>query len=133
VVIVVRLLLLPLVIVFALPLVVIGGFDSLAVIGHATNIITGLTISLRAAVLPVTVIAAGILIAYSVDGGLYGVALAAVAMLSMAGIVVAVDSYSPIPSAARSTADRRCWFPQRPIGGVQLGQKPVAAVPATAI
>jgi Na+/H+-translocating membrane pyrophosphatase len=56
----------------------------------------GLVTSLRATSLPVAVTAAGMWIAYSVDGGLYGVARAAAAMLSMAGIVVAVDSYDPI-------------------------------------
>jgi K(+)-stimulated pyrophosphate-energized sodium pump len=71
------------------------------VIGHATNIITGLAVSLQDAVLPVTVITAGMWIAYSVAGGLYGVTLAATAMLSavmlcMAAIVVAVGSYGPI-------------------------------------
>ena len=74
--------LVPLVTLCALPLAIIGGFVSLAVIGHATNLITGLAVSLQAAVLPVTVITAGICIAYSVAVGLYGVALAAAAMLS---------------------------------------------------
>jgi inorganic H+ pyrophosphatase len=94
-VILVRLLPVPVVILFALPPAIIGAFVALAVIGHATNIITGLAVSLQAAVPPVTVIAAGMWFAYSVGGGLYGVALAAAAMLSMAGIVVAVDSYGP--------------------------------------
>ena len=60
-------------------------------IGHATNIITGLPVSLQDAVLPVAVISAGMWITYPV-GRLYGVALAVAALLSMAGIVVAVDS-----------------------------------------
>ena len=64
-----------LVILSALPLAIIGAFVGLAVIGHATNIITGLAVSLQAVALPVTVIAAGMWIAYSVGGGLYGVAL----------------------------------------------------------
>jgi hypothetical protein len=89
-------LLVPLVTFFTLPLAVIGCFVSLAVIGHATNIITGLAVSLQAEVLPVTVIATGVWIAYSVGGGLFGVAVVAAALLSMAGIVVAVDSYDPI-------------------------------------
>jgi Na+/H+-translocating membrane pyrophosphatase len=64
-----------------------------------------LAISLQAAVLPVTVIAAGIWIAYSVGRGPYGVALAVVAMLSMAGMVVAVDSYGPITANAGGIAE----------------------------
>jgi Na+/H+-translocating membrane pyrophosphatase len=75
-------------------LAIIGAFVALAVTGHATNIITSLVISLQAAVLPVAVIAAGMWIAYSAGDGLYGAALAAVAiaaaMLTMAGIMVAV-------------------------------------------
>jgi hypothetical protein len=52
-----------LVILFALPLAIIGAFVALAVIGHATNIIPGLAVSLQATVLPITVIAVGIWIA----------------------------------------------------------------------
>jgi Na+/H+-translocating membrane pyrophosphatase len=74
--------LVPLVTLCALPLAIIGGFVALAMTGHATNIITGLAVSLQDAVLPVTAITVGIWIAYSVGGGLYGVALAAAAMLS---------------------------------------------------
>ena len=61
--------LMPFVILYMLPLAVIGAFVVLAVIGHATNIITGLAVSLQAAALPVTVITAGMWIAYSVGGG----------------------------------------------------------------
>jgi Na+/H+-translocating membrane pyrophosphatase len=64
-------LLVPVVILYTLPLAVIGAFVALAVIGHATNIITGPAVSLQATALPVAVIAAGMWIAYSVGGGLY--------------------------------------------------------------
>src|SRR3989344_1192476 len=58
--------------------------------GHATNIIAGLAISLRSTFLPIIVITAGILISFAL-AGLYGVAIAAVAMLSLTGIIVAID------------------------------------------
>jgi hypothetical protein len=67
-------------IVFALPLAIVGAVVALAVTGYATTIITGLAVSLQAEVLPVTVIATGVWIAYSVGGGLFGVAIAAAVM-----------------------------------------------------
>jgi Na+/H+-translocating membrane pyrophosphatase len=84
-------------------------FVGLVVIGHAPNIITGLSVSLQAAVLPVIVISASMWIAYSVGGGLYGMALVAVAMLSvvmlsMVSIVVAVNSYDPFTDNADGIA-----------------------------
>jgi Na+/H+-translocating membrane pyrophosphatase len=75
---------------FALLLVIIGGFISLAATGHASNIITGLAVSLQAEVLPVTVIAAGTCFTYSVGDGLYDVALATAVMRTIAAIVVVV-------------------------------------------
>jgi hypothetical protein len=59
---------------------------SLGVIGHATNIVIGLDVCLQDTVLPITVITAGMWIAYSVGDGIYDVAVVAAAMLSVAGV-----------------------------------------------
>ncbi len=75
-----------------------------SVTGHATNIIQGFAVALKATGWPVIVISAGIMVAYEV-AGLYGVGVAAMALISMAGMIVTLDSFGPITDNAGGIAE----------------------------
>ncbi len=67
--------------------------------GHATNIITGLAVGLRATTVPTLIIVTGILVSYGI-GGIYGIAISTCAMLALTPVIISIDAYGPVTDNA---------------------------------